>query len=159
MKKIITILSILFLSACIYAQSAEVITSILETEQTTYAQASYLSAVRRGLVNELATPEEAFVVLAAAGEISENITGKDVINLKGLASIYTKIWPSISGGLMYKITRGAPRYAYKLLKDDGIIDENADPSDLVTGFEALNILSYCMMEYGLDDECMTMEID
>lgn len=149
----------MFFATCIYAQSAEVITSILDSNEVTYGQVSYLSAVRRGLVSEKSSFEDALEVLANKGEVSADVKSDDLITMQDLAYIYTKIWPDISGSFMYMLTKGAPRYAFKLLKDDGIFSENTDPFGTVSGFDALNILSSCMIEYGASDECMTMEID
>ena len=159
MKKFVTLLLTLFIATCVYAQSAEVITSILESEEVTYGQICYLSAVRQGLVAEDSSYDDAFGTLVQRGDVSADVSCSDVINLQNLSRIYTKIWDACDGGLMYRITKGSARYSFKLLKADGILTDKADPMDKVSGFEALNILSSCMMEYGSDEECMDMDIE
>lgn len=159
MKKIITLLLTMILAGCLYAQSADVITEILNTDEVTFGQICYLSATRQGLISDTDSYEKAVSVLKEKGDISENIDATEVVTLKDLANVYTKIWDDLSGGLMYKITKGSPRYSFKQLKSDGVLTEKSDPSSKVNGFEALNILSYCMTEYGSDEECMNMEIE
>jgi len=159
MKKIISFLFTFFLVVGVYAQSAEVITSILETDEVTYGQVCYLSAVRLQLIKDKASYDDAVNILIQTGVIPEGVKSDEVINLQNVAYVFTKIWPEFRGGLMYRITQGAPRYAYKSLKDIGILNMKDDPFDKLSGFDVLNILSSCMMEFGSDEECMAMNID
>ena len=55
MKKIITILSILFIGAAAYSQSAKVVTEIIDAPKVTYGQICYLSAVSQNLLSESAS--------------------------------------------------------------------------------------------------------
>ena len=79
--------------------------------------------------------------------------------MQNLAYIYLQMWPDIKGGLFYKLTKGSPRYAFKQLKTDGIISDDADPNSFVSGREALSILTACMVAYGGDEECMSMDVE
>ena len=54
MKKIISLVFALFLVLSAYAQSADVITDILETEEVTFGQVSYLTAVQMKVVDDSA---------------------------------------------------------------------------------------------------------
>ncbi len=153
----------MFLGSCIYAQSADVVTNILNTDQVTYGQICYLSAVRQNLMEDTKSYDDAIAILSKekqlpfAGIVSEN----QIISLKEIAYIYSKIWDNqiSSRGLMYKLTKGSPRYAFKQLKADGIIMNNSDPFKGIDGFEALGILTSCMLEYGTSEECMTMDLE
>jgi hypothetical protein len=158
MKRIITILVILFAGTLAFAQSADVVTDILESDEATYGQVCYLSAIHQGLISEDADYEEAVEVLYNRGQIPENVSAYDSVFMANLAFIYVQIWPNIKGGLMFALTNGSPRYAFKKLKSDGVIPDSTDPKQIVTGREALNILTTCMLEYGTN-ECMEMDVE
>ena len=64
-----------------------------------------------------------------------------------LSYIYAQTW-NIKGGIMYRIFKSAPRYAFKQLKYDGILEKNIDPSRIVTGKEAVEIFNKCKIKYG-----------
>ena len=158
MKRIISLLLVLFVGGLLFAQSADVITEILESDEATYGQVCYLSAIHQGFISEEATYEDAVNALLTRSQIPQDVGAYDSVYMANLAFIYVQIWPNIKGGLMFTLTKGSPRYAFKKLKNDGVIPENADPNQIVSGRDALNILTACMMEYGVD-ESMGMEIE
>lgn len=158
MKRIFTILLVLFVGGVVFAQSADVVTDILQSDEATYGQVCYLSAIHQGLIPEDASYEAAVDALLARGQIPENVGAYDSVFMANLAFIYVQIWPNIKGGLMFSLTNGSPRYAFKKLKSDGVISETTDPNEIVSGAQALNILTACMMEYGAE-ECMDMDIE
>lgn len=141
----------------VFAQSADVVTSILDAEEVTYGQICYISAVHQNFVEDDASFEQAMKALVSTGQISENIAADKAVTMAELSAIYLQMWPEVKGGLMYTITKGAPRYAFKKLKSDGILSEKTDPSKKVSGADAMNILTSCMIEYGTSDEGMDME--
>ena len=143
----------------VYAQSADVITQILETDKVTYGQMCYLSAVRQNLIFEDDSFDTAVAVMAANYQIDELIGVDYIIDAENVAAMYMRIWPSVKGGLFFRLTGGSPRYAYKHLKALHIIPDNIDPKSSLTGIQALNILTACMDTFGSEDECMSMEIE
>ena len=158
MKRILSVLFILFTAGIAFAQSADVVTDILGSDEATYGQVCYLSAIHQGLISEEASYEDAVDALLTKGQIPENVGAYDSVYMANLAFIYIQIWPDIKGGLMFTLTKGSPRYAFKKLKSDGIVPDDTDPNSIVSGAEALNILTACMMEYGTA-ECMDMDIE
>ena len=64
-----------------------------------------------------------------------------------LSYIYAQVW-DVKGGIMYRLFKAAPRYAFKQLKYDGVLPANADPNHLVSGKEALDVLTMCSVKYG-----------
>ena len=158
MKRIISLLLVLFVGGFLFAQSANVISDILESDEATYGQVCYLSAIHQGFISEDATYEDAVEALYTRSQIPQDVGAYDSVYMANLAFIYVQIWPNIKGGLMFTLTKGSPRYAFKKLKNDGVIPGNADPNQIVSGRDALNILTSCMMEYGVD-ESMGMEIE
>lgn len=147
MKKIVMIFFALFLFGAVYAQSADVITEMLETEEVTFGQVCYLSAVHQGLVSDDASYDEAINVLYDAGQIPQAADSHQCVVMANLAFIYAQMW-NVKGGLFYKIFNGSPRYAFKQLKADGVISEASDPKTVVSGLEALNLYTSCAIEYG-----------
>ena len=119
---------------------------------------SSLVQTQTTLSPEDASYEAAVDALLARGQIPENVGAYDSVFMANLAFIYVQIWPNIKGGLMFSLTNGSPRYAFKKLKSDGVISETTDPNEIVSGAQALNILTACMMEYGAE-ECMDMDIE
>ena len=158
MKRIFSLLVLLFAGTVVFAQSADVVTDILEAEEVTYGQVCYLSAIHQGLISEEADYDKAVEILYNLGQIPEAVGAYDPVVMANLAFIYAQIWPEMKGGLMFKLTKGAPRYAFKQFKADGVIDENAQPDSVLSGVDALNILTSCMMEYGTA-ECMEMGVE
>ena len=159
MKKIVSVLICLFVASCIYAQSADVITKILKSDEASYGEVCYLSAVRQNLISENASFQEAIDALYNNGQIPTQLGVNEPARLVNLSYIFSRMWPDLSGSFMYKITKGSPRYTFKLFKSDGILEHNADPYDTVSGFQALNILTLCMLEYGSEEECMSMDLE
>lgn len=146
MKKIIGIVFALFMTFSAFAQSNKMITEMLNAEEFTYGQAVYLSAVFQGLIHDDDSPERALEALTTKGQITEVQNLKEPVSLQDLAFIYSKMW-NVQGGLMFRITGGSPRYAFKQMKADGIIANRADPSKKLSGTEALSMFTSCSAKY------------
>ncbi|MBO4534283.1 MAG: hypothetical protein J5726_11405 [Treponema sp.] len=159
MRKVLSILFVLLIGGLAFAQSAQEITNILNTDEVTYGQVCYLSAIHQNLIAESDGYDDAIKVLYENGQLPELVSGHMEVYMQNLAYIYLQMWPDVKGGLFYKLTKGSPRYAFKQLKTDGIIPEDADPNSVVSGRDALNILTACMMTYGGEEECMSMDVE
>ncbi len=147
MKKVLSLLFILFCTGTIYAQSADVITEILQSEEVSFGQVCYLSAVYQGLVSDDASYQEAIDALYDIHQIPERYYETTSVPMANLAFIYAQMW-DVKGGLMFRITKGSPRYAFRQLKFDGIIADTIEPAKTVSGWEALNIYTNCDFKYG-----------
>ena len=159
MKKYIAILFTMFLTFAIYAQSADVTTQILETDEVTFGQVCYLSAVQQGLVYDEASFTDAINVLVENDQIPESAVFEEnnVIPLGNIAFILSEMF-DIKGGIMYRLTKGSPRYAFKQLKSDGIIPSNASPTDTVSGIALFNMFTSCLNAYTeFDINSVSME--
>lgn len=154
MKKLLVSLFLIIASFQLFSQSAEVITDILETEQVTFGQICYLSAVQQGFIDENATYKDAIESLYQEGQIPVISYEASPVPLANIAYVFSQLW-NIKGGLLYRLFNGAPRYAYKQMKADGVLPNNADPALLISGQEALNIYTSCSIKYGN----MTLSID
>ena len=149
----------MFLTFAIYAQSADVTTQILETDEVTFGQVCYLSAVQQGLIYDEASYSDAINVLVQNGQIPETAVMEEdnPIPVVNIAFVLSEMF-DVKGGVMYRLTKGSPRYAFKQLKTDGIIPSNASPSDTVDGMTLLNMFTKCLNVYtDYDISAVSME--
>lgn len=147
MKKLVSLLLGLFCTFAIWGQSADEITKILESENATYSQVCYLSAVHQGFVDDDATYEESYQALVD-NELIINV--EDInqnIPLGEVAFIFSKMW-NVDGGIMYRITKGNHRYSFKQFQSDGILSLTDEPSDFVSGVKILQIYTSCVSKYS-----------
>jgi len=147
MKKIIVLFLAVIFSSVVFAQSADVITELLETEKATYGEVCYLSAVQQKFLDDSASYEEAISVLRSEGQLAESVDADTPIKAIEAASLFASMW-NIEGGLMYRMTKGAPRYAFKQFQSDGIISSVKDPSSYVSGTEILKMYTACVKKYS-----------
>jgi hypothetical protein len=150
MKKslLFCMLTLLFGAVMLHAQSAERITTMLNTEKATYGQVAYIAAVYQDLVPESADEAQAVKALAKAGIITSSAQPADVIRL-GTASFICAQATGMKGGLWYTIHPCA-RYAFRQLKADNIIPAAADPAMIITGRDVLGIFNGCLKNYTSD---------
>ena len=157
MKKKLSVLFCLLLAISLYAQSADVITDILESKQATFGQVCYLAAVQQNLISENDSYENAVQVLFENAIIPNSEDPLAPIPLVDIAYIYAHLWP-VEGGLMFRLTKGSPRYAFKQFQADGILSRKQDPSDFVSGAKALSIYTSCVNKYsGFNMKAVSME--
>ena len=159
MKKIMIVIFGLLLGISAYAQSADVITDILESNEATFGQVCYIAAVQQQFIDDNASYDEAVQVLYENQIIPSLEDASAPIPAVDLAYIFARLW-NVQGGLMFRITKGSPRYAFKQFQSDGIIDSEADPSKYVTGAKALSIYTSCVNKYiGFDMKAVSMEAE
>lgn len=157
MKKKLSVLFILLLGISLYAQSADVITDLLDSKQATFGQVCYLAAVQQNLVAENASYDDAVQAMFEKGLIPNSEDPLAPIPLVDIAYIYSRLWP-VEGGLMFRLTKGSPRYAFKQFQSDGILSRRQEPSDFVTGAKALSIYTACVKKYSdFDMKSVSME--
>lgn len=159
MKKLFILVVSFLISLSVYAQSADVITEMLDTEQATFGQVCYLAAVQKEFINENDSYETAVQALYDNGMIPNLEDYEAPIPLVDIAYIYSRLW-SIEGGLMYRLSKGSPRYTFKQFQADGIFSARQDPNDFVTGAKALSIYTSCVNKYSdFDMKSVSMEAE
>ena len=141
------IFSILFGNAIMSAQSADVITSILESSSATFGQVCYLSAVQQNLISEDASFDEAIQVLYNNNQLIEKEASESPATYSDISFIFSHAW-KINGGLMFRLFKNSQRYAFKQFRSDGIISSSSDPGKIASGTDLLNILLACISKYG-----------
>ena len=150
---------ILLAGGLAFTQSADVITDLLESDKVSFGQVSYLAAVQMNLLDENDSYENAVKALVDNDIIPDGEEADTPIPLVDIAYIYSKLW-DVKGGLMYRLTKGSPRYAFRQFQSDGIISSDADPAWLVSGAKALSIFTSCVNKYsGFDMRSVSMEVE
>lgn len=150
---------ILLAGGLAFSQSADVITDLLESDKVSFGQVSYLAAVQMNLLDENDSYENAVKVLVDNDIIPDLEEADTPIPLVDIAYIYSKLW-DVKGGLMYRLTKGSPRYAFRQFQSDGIISSDADPAWFVSGAKALSIFTSCVNKYsGFDMRSVSMEVE
>lgn len=142
MKKVFLLLSALLLSTAAFAQSAEKITDILDTDTATFGQISYIAATYCGYITDDQSYEDAFNALAERGQVSASVKASDPASLKNVSYIFA-LATNLKGGVWYSI-KPSGRYAMKELKALGLIPETTDPSRKISGRNALDLFSNCV---------------
>lgn len=141
-------------SLVVFAQSNDRISEILQSEKVTYGEICYIVASAQGFIEDDASYEDAIQVLYDKGQIKTMVYKEEKIPLVNIAFVYSQIW-GVKGGLMCRLTNNSPRYVFKQLKVDGIIDKSKDPASFVSGSEALSLYTSCA--YFYDNQVIEIE--
>ena len=147
MKKIFLFFFGLFISLSAYSQSQDVITEILESSEATFGQVCYISAVMQSLVSDDSSYDDAVLAVYENEQLPYITESSQPIPLIDAAYLFSFMW-DIKGGLMYKITNGAPRYVFKQFQADKIIPYDAEPNQIVSGIEIMRMFTSCEKKYG-----------
>lgn len=134
--------SLLFCVATIFAQFSDVVTGMLESPAVTWGEAAYVLACALDEPAEPGDAQAALLLLQERDIAPGGVSVEQGITLAQLSGLCMRTW-RLRGGLFYSIT-GADRYAFRELRAKGILPPGADPSMLVDGFDALNIIHSCM---------------
>ena len=147
MKRLFIFMAVCMIAVQIHAQVAGKITQIINTEQATYGQASYLAAVAAGMASDADSYERCFDVLKNENMIQGNPSLKDAITAKNFADMISKSW-NVNNSIFYRIT-GHPRYAFKQLKAAGVIPSTYYPNRILSGQEMMNIMTLCLEKFDV----------
>lgn len=146
-KKLLLVTMLLLLCAAfVSAQSADALTRMIESNESTVGDTAYFLAVYRGSVSENATAAEAVSALQKEGICNDNVSADDILTYKVFSGLIMRTF-NVKGGLMYSLTK-ADRYAFRELQALGFVSSGADPMAVVSGYEALAVINDCMTELG-----------
>lgn len=150
MKKVFFIFLLTVLFFPLFAQSADIVTEMLNTKQVSWSQAAYFAATWIYPEESVKSESDAFSLMVQDGYIGKSVNSEKPINLQSFAGLCTKIW-NIKGGLFYGFTK-ADRYAFRELKAKGILQQSDDPLQKMSGRDALNIINSCTELYSASGE-------
>ena len=140
------------LGVCSWAQSADRIMDILNSETVTYGQASYLAATYLGLVSDEASDEEAISALIDNSIVKAKYMGNSeaAIPLANFCNICCGAWYVVDS-IGYS-TFKSPYYAWKELRAFKYIPSQYTQERIITGAEALNIVTRCIEHHERDSQ-------
>lgn len=146
-KRILVIATLLLLCAAVVsAQSADVLTRMIESDQSTVGDTAYFLAVYRGSVSENATAAEAVRALQSEGVCAEDLTADGILTYRVFSGLIMRAF-DVKGGFMYSLTK-SDRYAFRELQAKGFISAGVDPLDVISGYEALAVINDCLSAFG-----------
>lgn len=149
MKKIVALVIASLVSFALYAQAADKVSEIISAREASYGQAAYLACCARGTVKNEAGYEDALNVLKENGFADLSVNASDKITMKELAKVCSYTW-KIEGSLMCKLV-GSPRYIFRQMKADEVIDVSADPMGVPSGRNLLAVITDCIDRYQVKD--------
>lgn len=129
------VLGALVLPVAAFAQTAEKLDAVLDTEQISFAQAAAIVLPAAGLLPPEAGEEEAFAL--ARSWLPRRAERDKPIKMGELSHLVMGSF-SLSGGFLYVLFPG-PRYAYRALAWRRLLPPASDPGRFLSGEELLYI--------------------
>ncbi len=129
----------LFAPIYIYAQSNEMIDTILTEKEATFGETALLILIGAEILPEDSQITDALNYISTHNWGLKNIKAEKPINAGELSLLLMKAF-KIKGGFMYTILP-CPRYAYRELTYMELIDKKGGPFKKVSGEEVINSLS------------------
>jgi hypothetical protein len=120
------------------AQTAERLDALLDSTGVTYAEAAMIVLPAAALAGEDVSPETAFAEARERGLLPKAAEPGGALRLGGLAFLIMRAF-DMKGGLFYTLFPG-PRYAYRELVHQRLIQGRNDPALTVSGERLLRIL-------------------
>lgn len=147
MKRLFMLFAASAVSLMLNAQSADRISDIISSDRATCGQASYIAATALGIAGENASYDETVKLFSEKGILKNDCSASDAITMKQLAWLCANTW-NVEGSLMLKIFK-SPRYAFRQMKADSVIDVSADPDDVPDGHRLLAVITDCISKYEI----------
>ena len=139
MKKNVLILFSMFVVTFCFAQNSQKISEILETEEISKGQASYFVCVYNSFGEEDLSENESFDFLCEKFFFDESENSDEKISLSKACFLIGKS-ANMKGGIFYSIFK-SPRYAFREFKSLGILPQNVEPNQTVSGTEFIALLN------------------
>lgn len=137
-KKLLCAVALMFAAAAVFAQSAEKLELITNTEQLTIGQACYLAGCSSGAVEEEDSFEQAFAVYQDRKLFADK-TADSIIRMDEFAALALSE-SGAKGDLWYRAT-GSKHYALRSLKQMNLVPKTTLAHSSISGREALRIMA------------------
>ncbi len=115
---------------------------MLESDVINAADVAYFAATYIFPENEDISNEEAYELVEQKIGLSKLSSNNTTLTYADFTYMCSKIW-NVKTSIMSKIL-GSPRYAFKDLQGLGYLPKGKTPSDYVSGFDALTIITHCI---------------
>lgn len=126
----------------IFGQASEAVSQLLEATSITYGQAAYFAATNLSLIPDESSYEQASEEIVKSKILYSIEDCNSPISLAEFSMLCMKTW-NFKGGLFYSLFKN-PRYAFKEMQSKGIISNESDPDQGVSGIFALNTFTKCI---------------
>ena len=129
----------MLLGSFVFAQSNDFIDSVIADEGITISQAAYLVMVASDNLGDDVDAARAFDLLKQLSWVPEGMKPDDTVTYAQFSYILMKAF-SIKSGFMFELFP-SPRYAYRELIHQVVIQGATDPDLVVSGTGAMHMLS------------------
>jgi hypothetical protein len=119
---------------------------LLESREITYAQAARFILPAAGAAEEKASLQDAFALAVSNGWLPQGIGADEKASLGDISYLSMGSF-ELKGGILYSIFPG-PRYAYRELLYQRIIQGKSDPSQSIPGERLLLLLGRTLSFVG-----------
>lgn len=119
------------------AQTAERLEEVLAQDELTVGLAAYVAAASGGLIAEDGSIDEAMQALERIGFPVERVSAEQRIRTDQFAFMLM-LAHERSGGILYTLFPG-PRYAFRELRHERVIQRRGDPNERLSGSRALRL--------------------
>ncbi|KGE70930.1 hypothetical protein [Spirochaeta lutea] len=128
------------------AQSNAVIDEILDQDEVHLSHAAYLLATAGDLLEDSAQPQDALSYMQDAGWVDRGANPQDMVTAELFSYLLMRTL-NIRGGIMYSLFPG-PRYAYREMVFQSILDSSVGRKDSLSGDQVLRYLATAMENQG-----------
>lgn len=122
-----------------FAQNSQKISEILENDEISKGQAAYFICVYNSFGEEDLSEKDAFDFLREKSFFDETEKSDEKISLSNVCFLIGKS-ANMKGGIFYSIFK-SPRYALREFKSLGILPQNVEPNQKVSGSEFIALLN------------------
>ena len=135
MKRIIAFLVLCFIAVCAAsAQSAEIISDIVREEKTTWKSLTYLAYYSDDdNINEVISLDDAFRFFSNAGLVPSNVTPDTLLRYDDMSLFLLKAFDVKATSALYYCFSNSKHYAFRQMKQFGVIKRDTFPGDKMTG--------------------------
>ena len=145
MKKILLFVLFSLISGMLFAQSNEIIDSLLGEKKADFGRTAYMVLSASSLVDDSSAVSDVLAKLQDEKWKALSLKKADDEVTFGEYSFLVMKAFSLPGGIMYHLFP-SKRYALRELKYGGYIDKICDPSSPMSGDDVLRILGYILAD-------------
>jgi len=139
-KRFTSVLLLIALAAsAAFAQSNQVIDSLLGQPTAACAETAYMAMVGGAWLDESATPQEAFDAALSKGWLPKKAAPEQGLELDAFALLAMRAF-RVKGGIGWTIF-GGKRYAFRELAALGILNESGGKARIPSGEEVIRMVS------------------
>ncbi len=138
-KTAITIVLCMALYVGVFSQSAQKVSEMVNAQTVSLLDVSYFAATYLNVVESTTSEEYSLNALERYARLSKIKDEQSALTYKDFAYFCMQVW-DIKGGLFFALSE-SPRYAFRELQTMNIIHPLTQPNEIITGVEALSVMT------------------